>query len=311
MKSLLRNRNFILVLALTIGLLWGRGAEWTEPLTLPVLVLVMTLATMGVPGSRDAPPGRLYSAFRSFVGQALAGIAMNYLVQGTFLIALSQLLIRDEMVRTGFVLLAAVPPAVAVVPFSMFLNGDNTLSLIGMIGAYLGALVIAPLIVVGYLGSEQFDLFKLMLIMIELILVPLIAARILVRIGMESRVDPYKGTVTNWSFGVLCYTIVGLNREVILQQPLFLLPIGFIAVASTFLLGWAIEGAGKIFRVPREKVTSLVLLGTLKNYGLAAGLALALFSRESALPATVSAVFMIIYIIWLEFKSRWANPVDS
>ncbi len=304
MRSLLRNRNVILILALTTGLLWGRGALWTEPLTLPVLVLVMTLATMGVPGST-------FRSFRSFVGQALAGIAMNYLIQGTFLIALSELLIRDEMVRTGFVLLAAVPPAVAVVPFSMFLNGDNTLSLIGMIGAYLGALVIAPLIVVGYLGSAQFDLFKLMLIMIELILAPLIAARILVKIGVDSRIGCYKGTMTNWSFGVLCYTIVGLNREVILQQPLFLLPIGFIAVASTFLLGWGIEGAGRVFGVPRQRVTSLVLLGTLKNYGLAAGLALTLFSKESALPATVSAVFMIVYIIWLEFKSRWASPVDS
>jgi bile acid:Na+ symporter, BASS family len=300
MKSLLGNRNLILILALTVGLLWGRGAEWTEPLTLAVLVLVMTIATMGVPGNA-------FRSFRSFVKQALAGIAMNYLIQGTFLIALSQLLIRDEMVRVGFVLLAAVPPAVAVVPFSIFLKGDNTLSLIGMIGAYLGALVIAPLVVVGYLGSAHFDLFKLMVIMVELIVAPLIAARILVKIGMESRIGRYKGTITNWSFGVLCYSIVGLNREVILRQPLFLLPVGFIAVASTFLLGWGIEGAGKMFHVPGEKVTSLVLLGTLKNYGLAAGLALALFSKESALPATVSAVFMITYIIWLEFRSRWAR----
>lgn len=300
MKSLLRNRNFILILALTIGLLWGRGTQWTEPLTLPVLVLVMTLATMGVPGSA-------FRSFRSFARQALAGIAMNYFIQGTFLIALSELLIRDETVRIGFVLLAAVPPAVAVVPFSIFLNGDNTLSLIGMIGAYLGALVIAPLIVVGYLGSAHFDLFKLMLIMIELILAPLIAARILVKIGMESRIDRYKGTMTNWSFAVLCYTIVGLNREVILGHPLFLLPVVSIAIASTFLLGWGIEGAGRVFHVPRARVTSFVLLGTLKNYGLAAGLALALFSKESALPATVSAVFMIVYIIWLEFKTRWAR----
>jgi bile acid:Na+ symporter, BASS family len=303
MISLLRNRNFILVLALTLGLLWGRGAQWTEPLTLPVLVLVMTLATMGVPGSA-------FRSFRSFVWQALAGIAMNYFLQGTFLIALSELLIRDETVRVGFVLLAAVPPAVAVVPFSIFLNGDDTLSLIGMIGAYLGALIFAPLIVVGYLGSAHFDLFKLMVIMVELIFVPMVAARILVKIGMESRIDRYKGTMTNWSFGVLCYTIVGLNREVILRQPIFLLPVVFIAVASTFLLGWGIEAAGRVFHVPREKVVSLVLLGTLKNYGLAAGLALALFSKESALPATVSAVFMIVYVIWLEFKSRWTGPAD-
>jgi BASS family bile acid:Na+ symporter len=49
-------------------------------------------------------------------------------------------------------------------------------------------------------------------------------------------------------------------------------------------------------------LTSLVLLGTLKNYGLAGGLALAIFSKRTALPATVSVIFMIVYIIWLGYK---------
>jgi bile acid:Na+ symporter, BASS family len=50
-----------------------------------------------------------------------------------------------------------------------------------------------------------------------------------------------------------------------------------------------------------------VLLGTLKNYGLAGGLALSFFDTKTALPSTVSVVFMIIYIIWLEFKKIRSN----
>jgi hypothetical protein len=42
--------------------------------------------------------------------------------------------------------------------------------------------------------------------------------------------------------------------------------------------------------------TSLVLLGTLKNYGIAGGLDLTLFRRKTALPATVSSVLIIVYI---------------
>ncbi len=64
------------------------------------------------------------------------------------------------------------------------------------------------------------------------------------------------------------------------------------------------EKAGAFLHLPDEVLTSLVLLGTLKNYGLAGGLALALFSRKTSVPATVSAVFMIVYIIWLELKLR-------
>jgi BASS family bile acid:Na+ symporter len=102
------------------------------------------------------------------------------------------------------------------------------------------------------------------------------------------------------------YTVVGLNREVFLGQPLSLFPVAAIAISSTFLLGWIIERVGHLFRIDPKKLSSLVLVGTLKNYGLAAGLSLALFSKQTALPATVSTIFLIIYIIWLGFKKRWS-----
>lgn len=99
--------------------------------------------------------------------------------------------------------------------------------------------------------------------------------------------------------------VVALNREVFLGRPLVLLRVAAIAVASTFLLSFAIEVVARIFRADPRTVVTLVLVGTLKNYGLAAGLALALFSKKAAVPATVSTIFMIVYIIWLGFKRRW------
>jgi bile acid:Na+ symporter, BASS family len=52
-------------------------------------------------------------------------------------------------------------------------------------------------------------------------------------------------------------------------------------------------------------IISLVLLGTLKNYGLSGGLALTLFSTQTSAPSAVSTVFMIVYIIWLNVKWKW------
>jgi len=298
--TLLRDRNFIMISALVLGLVWPKAARWTEALILPALALVMTLSPVGISGGLFHDP-------RTLVGPALAGIAMNYLCLGGFLLGLNMLLIHDEAVWEGFVLLAAVPPAVAVVPFTLFLNGNNTFSLVGTLGAYLAALIITPLMGIGFLGSSFINPVKLLIIMVELILVPLILSRILVWIRLAPRLERIKGTVTNWSFFILTYTIVGLNRDVFLREPLFLMPIAFIAVGSTFLLGWGIEIAGRLCRVDSKTLTSLVLLGTLKNYGLAGGLALALFSERTAVPATVSTVFMIVYMIWLEFNKR---PVD-
>jgi len=297
LKNLLRNRNFVLISSLVIGLIWGKGARWTEPLTLPVLAIVMTLSTMNV-------AGRFFRSFKNLLLPAMVGIIMNYFVLGPALLGLNAILISDEALRLGFVLIATVPPAVAVIPFTFFLKGDETLSLIGTTGAYLGALIIMPVSAFLFLGPGLVDPMKLLVILIELILLPLVASRILLRIGMASRLDSIKGAITNWSFFLLTYTIVGLNRDLILGQPLSLLPVILIALASTFLLGWAIEKIGVVLHLSPKVFTSLVLLGTLKNYGLAGGLELALFSKKTSVPATVSAVFMIVYIIWLELKLR-------
>jgi BASS family bile acid:Na+ symporter len=93
-----------------------------------------------------------------------------------------------------------------------------------------------------------------------------------------------------------------------LGQPLLIAPVALIALASTFLLGFGIEAIGRLLGVGREKMISLMLLGTHKNTGLAAGLALTLFSDKTALPATVSTIFMIVYLIWLSLKGRRAQP---
>lgn len=297
-KSILRNRDFILFLALTLGLLWGQGARWTEQFTLPALGVVMTLSTMAI-------SGRVFHSPKAMIVPGFTGIAMNYAVLGSIILALNQMIIREEAIWRGFVILAAVPPAVAVIPFTGFLNGNVTFSLIASIGAYLGALIITPLMAFGFLGTSFIDPVKLLTIMVELIILPLILSRILLWTRADVRIDPIKGAITNWSFFIVVYTVVGLNREVFLGQPLSLLPVAAIAIASTFLLGWIIESVGDLFHIDPRTVSSLVLLGTLKNYGLAAGLSLTLFSRQTALPATVSTIFLIVYIIWLGFKKRW------
>jgi len=298
MGRLIRNKDFILMMALAAGLVWGKGAVWTEELMLPALAVVMTISTMGISTA-------VFSSRRLLITSTLSAIVLNYFLLGGFLIALSSIFIDNDALRSGFILISAVPPAVAVIPFTLFLKGDASISLVGTIGAYLAALFLTPLITVLFFGAGFFAPGKLLLIMVELILVPLILAQILVRTGLAPRIEPFRGAITNWSFFLITYTIVGLNRDIFISEPLSLLPVALIALASTFFLGWVIGRLGSLFKVQSEALISYVLLGTMKNYGLAGGLALTLFSRETAVPATVSTIFMIVYIIWLGFQSRW------
>lgn len=298
-RALLSNRNFILLTAIAIGLSFTYAAHWTRLLILPVLSIMMTLAIIRFPGN-------VFSSFRSFLVPALLGIFMNYIILGNFIIAISAFLVREEPLWIGFVIMAAVPSAVSVVPFAGFLKGDETYAVAGTIGTYIGALIIIPIIAIGLLDLHSIDVINLFEIVMVLVILPIIISRLIVWKQLQRKIEPLKGIITDWSLFLILYTLTGLNREIIIGQPFSLVSAAVIAFASTFLLGFAIGLIGTFFHFNKEKLTSLLLLGTLKNYGLAGGLALLLFSKEAALPAMVLMVFVIIYIAWLDFKMRWA-----
>lgn len=290
-----RNRNFILILGLTMGVGAGQFASWSKHAVLPALAVVMTLSTTEI-------TSRIFRNPRSLILPSATGLFMNFLILGGVILALGHLLIRDEEIRTGFILLAIVPPAVAVIPFTGLLGGDTSFSLVATTGSYLAALVITPMTAMALLGSAFFDPLKLMLIIVQLILLPLLLSRIMRRTSLADRLQPAKGVITNWCFFLIIYTIVGLNRDLFLNRPLSLLPVAGVAFCSTFVLGACIQWMARWRGLKESTASSLVLLGTLKNSALAGGLALTLFGEHTALPAAVSTVFMIVYMIWLSLR---------
>jgi BASS family bile acid:Na+ symporter len=297
MLQLLRNRNVILIMGLVVGLILPQGARYTYRLTLPTLMIVMIVATMSVPGHLFRSPRELWKP-------ALFGILMNYGVLGSLILGMGAILVREESLWRGLVILATVPPAVAVIPFTNLLKGNSTFSLLGTIGAHLAAFLIMPVIAWLLLGSLLLSPTRLVMIMVVLIFVPLAVSRILVWRHLDRKLEPFKGTITNWGFFVVFYTIVALNQDIFVRQTWSLLPVVCIAVSTTFLLGWVIERWGRCLKIDVETRTSLILLGTLKNYGLAGVISLALFGKSTALPASVSAAFMIVYIGWLGFRVK-------
>lgn len=297
--ALLRNRNFILLMAIIAGLFFDHAAQWTRVLVLPALTLILTLAMTDF-------SGKAHEYRRSPLIPALVGVFMSYVILGNFIVGLSAFLIHDERLWIGFIIMAAVPPAVAVIPLANSWRGNKIYAVTGTIGAYIGALVIIPVIASGLLDMHSIDIIKLIVVVTALIFLPLLLLKIIVKRGLHGKIEPIKGILIKWCYFLILYTIVGLNRGTIIGQPSSLLPVAAIALASTFLLGFLIEWIGTLFRVNDEKLTSISLLGTLKNCGLAAGLALSLFSKETALPAAVFMIIMMAYIGWLDFKMRCA-----
>lgn len=295
--AIFRQRNFIFLLAVLCGVLVSGGADWTEPLVIPGLAVVMTISTLGIPNSTFRSPRRL-------IAPALKGILMNYILLAMVIIILSSIMIRDESLWIGFILIAAVPPAVAVIPFANFLEGDQSLALFGTLGAYLAAFIILPMITLGFIGVSHIDPVKLAAVMFQLIVIPLLLSRLLIWKGWNKKLERPAGLLTNWSFFIVLYTIIGLNRTSLIAQPLIIIPVAVTSFAIIFLTGYLIEHIGQFYHVPEGTLTSLTLLGTLKNYGLSGGLALTFFDREASLPSAMGTIFLILYAVWLDFRQQ-------
>ncbi len=296
--KLLRNRSFILVLALVLGLAGGRPvALRVEPLVLPLLALVMTLSALNVSQHQ-------FKSAKDVSRIILYSLLLNYVVLGGVILLLARFLIHDEQLWTGFVVMAAVPPAAAVVPFSYALGGDVLFSLVGMTGAYLAALVILPVVLIYFLGAQFFDPLHLLVILAELVIAPFVVSRILLRFGFDKRLARWKGTIINWSLFLVIFTLVGVNRQAFLGDFDTLIRVGIIAVAISFVLGHFLELAAKMLHLTHEKTVSIVILGTAKNYALAGGLLLSLFSERAAIPPSICVFFGILLIVWLGFHYR-------
>jgi BASS family bile acid:Na+ symporter len=297
MIRLLNNRNFIFLLAIIFGLVLPQAAQWTKILMMPALAMVMMLATINVPNDYFLNP-------RAILKPSLAGILMTYVILSGAILLVSALLICDRNLWIGFVLIAAVPPAVAVIPFTAILEGNVSATLSGTVASYLAALLIMPLMFWIFIGTGFDDPYKLVRIMLLLIVLPLVLSRMIIYFNWQDRLAPVRGSLTNWGFFIVLYSIIGVNRDLIFSQPLTIIPVAVIAFATTFVLGWVIQKTGVFLNVDKENIVSLVLQGTLKNQGISGGLAIALFAKEAAVPSAIYSIFMILYIMWLDWRRQ-------
>ncbi|PKN05410.1 MAG: hypothetical protein CVU74_01850, partial [Deltaproteobacteria bacterium HGW-Deltaproteobacteria-9] len=137
-----------------------------------------------------------------------------------------------------------------------------------------------------------------------LILLPLILSRIAVDRNWDSRIMQHHSTISNLCFFIVFYTLAASNSNLIRQWPLEIILISVLAFSVIVLISVVLVLIGWFYKIPPPKITSLILLGTMKNYGLAGGVALYVFNDEAALPALIFAVFMFVQVILMKLIVR-------
>ena len=232
-------------------------------------------------------------------GAMVRAFLMSFVVGSGLTILLAQFFHGD--LRDGWIMVAAVPSAVSVIPFCYLLRGELEATLLSSAALYFIALLLTPLITLLFLGESVSPVTMLWSVGI-LILVPMLVSRPLRALKMS---EESRHIAINLAFAVLVIAVVGTNRGVFLGEPVLLASLLAVALVRTFGVGMAYDLVARRRGIPRERRVPEVLFATHKNTGMAAAMSMALLGPEAALPA---AVLMSADIVWLIYVTRSFAP---
>lgn len=284
-SDIIQSYSAMMAIGLVLGLATGGFPDYTKEISMASLALLMTLSLSTV--SLTEAKGR------ESLKHAGASLVINYGLLTGLLLVISMFFSDDY--RWGWILMAAAPSAISVVPFTTVLGGETVKALYSTAANYVAAIAIMPLMVWLLIGSGV-SIESLIYSLLLLIVLPMAASRGVMRLKVSK---PLNTSMINISFAVLIFAVTGSNREAFFTELGVVLAISIACVVRTFGIGLGTEWALRLAKVSKATRVSYVLFASYKNLGLTATLALALFVPLVAVPATICIVFEVLWMIFL------------
>ena len=186
--------SFSVIIAIISGLLLGPIPYGNEIATV-ALFLAMTFSISNI--SLQIKISEEYKEF-------LYALLFNYVFLSSVIICLA---IPMKKYWEGFIVMAAAPPAIIVVPLSSLLKGEKEHSFFSLVFLYLLSIFLMPLIIIVFLSEKVNNLVLIKNIFI-LLIAPIILSRLFYRKIDESRIK----IISNAMFFIIVFTMVGKNR---------------------------------------------------------------------------------------------------
>jgi len=270
---------------LVLGLLLGGFPKFTKEISMASLAMAMTLSLTTVTLAQTRGKDHLH--------HAAWALLINYGALTGFILVIA--LFFDADIRNGWILMAAAPSAVSVVPFTTILGGQTSKALFSTAVNYLVALFLMPVLTLALIGSSV-SVTNLLIYILLLIVLPMALSRAVMRMRLSKGLNT---SLLNVSMAVLIFAVAGANRSAFQGELLTVAAISVACVARTFGTGLLAEVVLKRIGMPKSSRVSYVLFSSYKNLGLTATLAIALFVPVVAVPATICIVFEVVWVITL------------
>jgi BASS family bile acid:Na+ symporter len=294
--KIIKNRNFIFILALVLGLSIGNHLTWTRHLTLPVITIMMivTMTEISLKSLRQ-----MHRIFKP----VLLALLLNYIIFASVMLTLAWIIIPDKILWIGFILIALAPPGAGIAPFTRILGGDLKFSLVGVIGGYIAALVIIPVSGLLLVGRSFIQPFKFIILFSELIIAPLIISQVFIKTKIDKYVLKLRGPVVNWGFFIVILAVISLNQGLIFRDPVIMWKISLICFISIIGLGFFYDLLTRKLKTIMQHGKSIMLFGTIKHGSFAAATALSLYGARASLPSAMTSIFTVLFIVYLSVRA--------
>jgi len=270
---------------LVLGLLLGGFPVLTKEISMASLAVAMTLSLTSVTLAQTRG--------RDHLGHAAWALVINYGALTALILAIA--VFFDADIRNGWILMAAAPSAVSVVPFTTILGGQTSKALFSTAVNYVVALVLMPVLTLALIGSAV-SVTSLIIYILLLIVLPMALSRAVMRTNISRAAN---SSILNVSMAVLVFAVAGANRSAFQGELLLIGAISVACILRTFGSGLLTEVVLRRVRIPKPARISYVLFSSYKNLGLTATLAIALFEPIVAVPATICIVFEVVWVIFL------------
>jgi len=283
--QILESYPITMTTGLLLGLLLGGFPAFTKEISMAALALAMTLSLTTVTLSQTRGKDHLRHA-------ALA-LLINYGALTAVILVMAAFFNTD--IRNGWILMAAAPSAISVVPFTTILGGRTSMALFSTSVNYAVALVLMPVLTLALIGSAV-SAASLVIYILLLIVLPMALSRAVMRVNLSKSTNT---SMLNVSMAVLVFAVAGANRSAFTGELLVVAAIALGGIVRTFGSGLLTEAALKRAKMPKDERISYVLFSSYKNLGLTATLAIALFEPVVAVPATICIVLEVVWVIFL------------
>lgn len=164
--TILESYSAMMILGLLLGLVLGGFPWFTKEISMGSLALLMTISLSNVKLGETRG--------RDHVKDALLALALNYGLLTIVILAFGSMF--DQKLRWGFVLMAAAPSAISVVPFTTILGGRTSKALFSTAVNYIVALGLMPAISLLLIGSAV-SVESLITSLLLLIVMPMALSR--------------------------------------------------------------------------------------------------------------------------------------